>query len=323
MLHGRARWVRSCLFPPMQRDAVLLFGEVLFDVFPDQKLPGGAPLNVARHLRAFGLNPVLITRAGADADRSELVRLLRDFGLDTRGVQIDPTHPTGRALVESGAQGHEFSIPPDQAYDFINAHLARLTALSAAPRLLYFGTLAQRRPQSRRALHSLLKQVHAPRFLDLNLRAPWFDTPTLHHSLQAANLVKVSETELGEVARLFGLERESPEGMARRLVQDFAIDRLIVTCGVGGAWLLERGGAHYRIALPARGAGVVDTIGGGDAFAAVCMLSVLRNWPLETTLERADAFAHAVCRIRGAIPREEDFYRPWREAWGIHEEAMS
>jgi fructokinase len=111
--------------------------------------------------------------------------------------------------------------------------------------------------------------------------------------------------------------------MARRLVQDFAIDRLIVTCGAGGAWLLERGGAHYRIALPPGEPGWSIPSAGDDAFAAVCMLSVLRNWQLEAPLERADAFAHAVCRIRGAIPREEDFYRPWREAWGIHEEAMS
>jgi fructokinase len=307
----------------MQRDAVLLFGEVLFDVFPDQKLPGGAPLNVARHLRAFGLNPVLITRAGSDADRSELVRLLRDFGLDTRGVQIDPTHPTGRVLVQPGTLGREFSVPPDQAYDFINVHLARLTALSAAPRLLYFGTLAQRRPQSRRALHSLLKQVHAPRFLDLNLCAPWFDAATLRSSLQAANLVKVSEAELAEVARVLGPDREDPDEMARRLVQEFAIDRLIVTCGAAGAWLLERGGAHYRLELASGRAGVADAIGGGDAFAAVCILSALRDWPLETTLERADAFARAVCRIRGAIAREEDFYRPWRQAWGIQEEAVS
>jgi hypothetical protein len=50
----------------------------------------------------------------------------------------------------------------------------------------------QRRPQSRRALHSLLKQVQAPRFLDLTLRTPWFDVSTLRHSLQVANLIKAS-----------------------------------------------------------------------------------------------------------------------------------
>ncbi|MGH8632195.1 MAG: hypothetical protein ACREU7_15720, partial [Burkholderiales bacterium] len=42
------------------------------------------------------LDPLLITRAGADADRSELVNLLRDFGLDTRGCGlIRPIPPSG------------------------------------------------------------------------------------------------------------------------------------------------------------------------------------------------------------------------------------
>ncbi|PIV92139.1 MAG: hypothetical protein COW45_01270, partial [Gallionellales bacterium CG17_big_fil_post_rev_8_21_14_2_50_54_146] len=34
---------------------VVLFGEVLADVFPDRAVLGGAPFNVARHLKAFGL----------------------------------------------------------------------------------------------------------------------------------------------------------------------------------------------------------------------------------------------------------------------------
>ena len=35
-----------------------VFGEVLFDVFPDGKqVLGGAPFNVAWHLQAFGIAP--------------------------------------------------------------------------------------------------------------------------------------------------------------------------------------------------------------------------------------------------------------------------
>ncbi|HJT50968.1 MAG TPA: carbohydrate kinase, partial [Nitrosospira sp.] len=40
------------------RHPVLLFGEILIDRFPDRDVLGGAPLNVARHLRAFGCAPV-------------------------------------------------------------------------------------------------------------------------------------------------------------------------------------------------------------------------------------------------------------------------
>jgi len=39
---------------------VLLFGEILADMFPERIVLGGAPFNVARHLASFGLKAVLI-----------------------------------------------------------------------------------------------------------------------------------------------------------------------------------------------------------------------------------------------------------------------
>lgn len=38
---------------------VICFGEVLWDVFPDGKKPGGAPMNVAYHLHAQGLRSMV------------------------------------------------------------------------------------------------------------------------------------------------------------------------------------------------------------------------------------------------------------------------
>ncbi|HEX8955049.1 MAG TPA: PfkB family carbohydrate kinase, partial [Burkholderiaceae bacterium] len=46
---------------------VVIFGEMLVDVFGDSVVPGGAPFNVARHLAAFGIDVCLISRIGADA----------------------------------------------------------------------------------------------------------------------------------------------------------------------------------------------------------------------------------------------------------------
>jgi fructokinase len=45
----------------------VIFGEVLFDCFPDgSQVLGGAPFNVAWHLQAFGAAPLLISRIGED-----------------------------------------------------------------------------------------------------------------------------------------------------------------------------------------------------------------------------------------------------------------
>ena len=46
----------------------VVIGEVLFDCFPDgSTVLGGAPFNVAWHLQAFGLRPLVVTRVGDDA----------------------------------------------------------------------------------------------------------------------------------------------------------------------------------------------------------------------------------------------------------------
>ena len=46
---------------------IAIFGEVLADIYPDATVLGGAPYNVARHLRAFQQHPILISRVGNDA----------------------------------------------------------------------------------------------------------------------------------------------------------------------------------------------------------------------------------------------------------------
>ena len=45
---------------------VICFGEILWDFLPQGKLAGGAPVNVAYHLKQLGKNPAVITRTGAD-----------------------------------------------------------------------------------------------------------------------------------------------------------------------------------------------------------------------------------------------------------------
>ncbi|MDP4271863.1 MAG: carbohydrate kinase, partial [Bacteroidota bacterium] len=41
---------------------VVCYGEVLWDIFPKQTKPGGAPMNVAYHLRKFGIDSRMISR---------------------------------------------------------------------------------------------------------------------------------------------------------------------------------------------------------------------------------------------------------------------
>jgi fructokinase len=65
-----------------------------------------------------------------------------------------------------------------------------------------------------------------------------------------------------------------------------ALELLIVTAGSKGAFALD-GAAEILEVKPAARVPVVDTVGAGDAFASVCILGLLRQWPLPQILERA------------------------------------
>ena len=293
---------------------VILFGEILVDVFPDRRVLGGAPFNVARHLQAFGLHPVLISRTGNDALRDELLAGMSDLGMDTSGVQSDPVHPTGQVMVHMEGSGHRFEILPGQAYDFIDARPAGEIALASSAGLLYFGTLAQRHSFSRQALESLFCHLKAPRFLDINLREPWFDVPTLQRSLGQADILKLNSVELRLLDRLLHLGGTDDNHLAAILMRNFDLSTILVTCGDAGAWLLGRDGTLTGIPAQ-KDIRIVDTVGAGDGFASVFILGLFKHWTSEQAMLRADHFARAICGIRGAIPKDGAFYKPFLQAW--------
>lgn len=62
---------------------VLVFGEILFDLYPGYKRLGGAPCNFAFHLHQFGMDVTFISRIGEDAAGREILQLLRQFAFPT------------------------------------------------------------------------------------------------------------------------------------------------------------------------------------------------------------------------------------------------
>jgi fructokinase len=294
---------------------VTLFGEALIDeVAPGRDVPGGAPLNVAFHLRALGLEPLVISRLGDDADGTALRTEASRRGLDLRGLQTDRVRRTGRVLVLPEAGGHRFEIPEGQAWDFIDADAAAREAAGGAEGIFYFGTLAARHPVSRGALERLLSLEWKTRLLDLNLRPPWFDAAAVERALTSADVVKATEEELRQAAGLLLAGEAVPEPAAA-LMKKFALDRVVVTAGPRGAFTLEESGVGAQVQGAPLGDDLVDTVGAGDAFSAIVIAGLVRGWDSATILTRADAFARAVCRIAGAVPRDDAFYTPFLEAW--------
>lgn len=291
----------------------VLFGEVLFDRFPDgSEVLGGAPFNVAWHLRGFGESPLFISRVGAD-DAGRRVRLAMDaWGMDAAGLQTDPDHPTGTVRIDLVAGEPRFDILPDQAYDFIC--LAGVPELER-PAFLYHGSLALRRPEpdanARTTLETLARHHEIPVFLDVNLRPPWWAADDVLRWATRASWVKLNQDELDRLVPGAG----GLESRARAFLARYGLEYLILTRGGEGALALGAAGDEARV-RPAAATRVVDTVGAGDAFAALFLLGRLRGWPLALTLERAQGFASAIVGVRGATVADRAFYLQFLDAWG-------
>ncbi len=299
---------------------VAVIGEALIDRFPGADVIGGAPFNVARNLALLGAAPVMITRIGADALGDTIAADFARFGMDTRGLQRDPAHATGTVAVHMSGTHHRFEIGADSAWDHIDAGQAAKAVRASAPAVVYFGTLAQRGAVSRAAIHAALGASGAATFLDLNLRDGPDNSSLAEDSLTRAQLVKVNDDELDQLTAWFvPAPKPTLRAAAEALLQRFALQRLTVTRGADGWACLDRTQGWLEGASPP--VEVRDTVGAGDAFASVLLLGELlgelRGWALPTTLQRAGAFASAVCGIAGAVDSASAIYAAARLEWGV------
>ncbi|MCG6869039.1 MAG: PfkB family carbohydrate kinase [Gammaproteobacteria bacterium] len=288
----------------------LVFGEVLFDRFPDgSSVLGGAPFNVAWHLQAFGRSPVFVSRVGQDAPGRRILASMESWGMSPRFVQRDAGHPTGAVDVIMEGGSHHFDIVADSAWDYIGPD--DIDCLPAAG-LLYHGSLVGRSDVSRATLASLKRQTGLSTFIDVNLRDPWWDTDSVLGLLRDSRWVKLNDEEL----RTLAPERHGIEAGSESLQALCNIDTLFVTLGGEGAFVRTKAGETFRVGTGAQ-VSVVDTVGAGDAFASVLLLGLGLGWGMQTLLDRAQSFASAIVGMRGATVDDEAFYQPFIDAWGL------
>ncbi|MDD9303834.1 MAG: hypothetical protein HUK40_16415 [Desulfobacter sp.] len=222
---------------------ILVIGEILFDLFLDDRRIGGAPFNFAFHLKKLGFDVRFISRVGQDDLGSNAIEAVEAARFDPGDIQRDTLFPTGRVKVVMDVDGsHEFCIAQNTAYDHI-VFDHRLKALSeSGPALFYFGTLIQRTPHG----HSLVKSVldHLPpetqTFCDINLRPGCYSKKTIAFSIRASDILKLS---LEELCLLVPDQGMGLEQRAARLLEK-GPKCVILTLGEKGSlWVSKKGGA--------------------------------------------------------------------------------
>ena len=275
---------------------IVSWGELLWDLFPDESQLGGCAANVAYHAHQLGNRAILVTRVGDDELGRDAIKVLAQAGLDTNFVQVDATEPTGSVRVRIADGEPTFSIAAQAAWDRIEVHPDTLETAGATDVLCY-GTLAQRTPLNSDALDRLMGSLapNSDRLCDLNVRQPFATKETVAHALRQATSVKLNENEANVLGKMFDVDDPT-----RWMLSEFGIRLVALTRGRNGSILTTSDAEVAHPGVPATPGG--DAVGAGDAFAAVLAHHLAKGSSLETMSLAANRYASYVASRSGAMP---------------------
>lgn len=177
--------------------------------------------------------------------------------------------------------------------------------------MIYFGTLVQRTPESYARVQKFLagRPASTKTFCDINLRPVTYPDGAIASSLEQADILKLNDQELFFLQEFFNQQHQETDAFATWVMNNFGIEWIALTRGERGSRLYTRRGIRKTEGV--KSANVVDTVGAGDAYAAVLALGYLRQWPIDKILPAASRFAADICGIPGAVPEDAEFYKPF------------
>ncbi len=280
------------------RPVIAALGEVLWDMFPGGKQPGGAPANFVHQALRLGADALLVSRVGRDAAGDELLACLKAQGIPSVYISRDSLHPTGTVLVSLDESGQpDFVIQQNVAWDFIPWDF-ELSALAARVDAVCFGSLCQRNRDSRSTVERFLNATSEScvRIFDVNLRQDFYTTEILHRSLEQATQLKLNTDELSVLSQVLFLSGTT-EHRLNQILERFSLQLVALTRGQEGSLLVTPGRSSEHPGFPVN---VVDTVGAGDAFTAALVMGQLQHQDLDEINRNANRVAGQVCSHKGA-----------------------
>ena len=285
---------------PESRSAnVICFGEALWDVLPTMRSVGGAPLNVAYHLKKLGVRAWPMSGVGNDLLGGELKSQIEEWGLPSDLICSVADRETGRSLVTVVEGEPNFEVLKDVAWDYIDVPENWPVECQPAEALV-FGSLAQRSARNRAVLDAMFVAMPtALKVLDVNLRDAFKDYEQVWALARSADLVKLNDEEVQALMQTTPT-RANAEDCARSFQRQAGCDTVCLTMGAQGAGLLRCNEWHWVDAVPVK---VRDTVGAGDSFLAGLLYGLLiTQEDATTTLRRSAALASFVASSDGATP---------------------
>lgn len=275
-------------------------GEILWDVFPQGKVLGGAPANFAYHVSQFGLDGIAVSAIGKDSLGDEIRDNLKDKQLKTVIENVD--FPTGTVQVTLDDNGiPQYEICENVAWDNIPM-TDQLKKLALETETVCFGSLAQRNNVSYNTINLFLDNLPKDSLIvfDINLRQHFYTRDLIENSLNKANILKINDDEVKIVASLFGWEEMSELDVCKKIKNDYDMKLIVLTRGTEGSYVISDNEMSFK---PTPKVQVADTVGAGDSFTATFVASLIKGKSIEFAHELAVQVSAYVCTQKGAMPK--------------------
>ena len=238
----------------------------LKDVTTFEKMPGGAPANVAVSVAKYGGKAVMITQVGKDAFGEFLIETLASNGVDTSFIKQTSKANTGLAFVSVQSNGErDFSFFRNPSADLLLEPDDIEEKWFKKDDFLHFcsvNLVESSMKQSHRQAILFVKAKNGIISFDPNVRLSLWDNPSdckaaIHEFLSFADIVKVSDEELEFITS----EKNETKALESLFVGDVKV--IVYTKGANGAILItkEKSFQHLGYCIKAE-----DTTGAGDAF---------------------------------------------------------
>lgn len=278
------------------RPKIVCFGETLWDIFPDRKVIGGAPLNVALRMHSLGADVSVISRIGKDEDGTKLLNFLHAHHIDSGRIQIDSKLDTGNVQVhldENNTASYTISSPV--AWDEIAFSKDDLDQIYQADAFI-FGSLSTRNITSKTTLDRYLSKAKFNVF-DANLRTPFYTLDAVVRLMRQSDFIKLNDEELEEIATYMKIDAPSIEQQILRLSENTSSKHICITLGEDGAIFFSNGEIFRN---PGYQVIVKDTVGAGDSFLASLIFHITQGTAPQKALDISCAMGSLVASKNGA-----------------------
>ncbi|WP_295154592.1 PfkB family carbohydrate kinase [uncultured Brachyspira sp.] len=281
---------------------ILTFGEILYDIYDNISVIGGAPFNYSLQLSRLIENDdklKFITALGNDDYSKKAVDFINNENIDKSLIQILNGYETGKASVFLNENKvPDYIIYENAAWDNIEYKADIENALKENYDIFYFNILSQRNEKSYNTLKNVFKNLNAKyKVCDVTFRKNYYTKEKIKESLEFINILKINDDELALIKELFYPSLQSDnEVLLKAINKDFNIDYIFLTLGASGAAVFYD---NEYIFNPSNKVNVIDTVGAGDAFCAALSYAVLKGLDIKNILKFALSVSEETIQLKG------------------------